>query len=68
MTLCCLLWIASLWSCRSAWDAIWERDWMELTWAVMRTAMLVFLAIAAGTAHAHWDEAPSVDASSSRAA
>ena len=64
LTLSCLLWIASLWSCRSAWGAIWERDWMELTWAVTRTAMLVFLAIAAGTAHAHWDAVPSVDVSS----
>lgn len=60
VVLCCLLWVASLWSCRSAWDSIWERDWMELTWAVARTAMLVFLAIAAGTAHARWDEVPSV--------
>lgn len=61
LTLSCLLWIASLWSCRSAWDAIWERDWMELTWSVSRTAMLVFLAIAAGTAHAHWNEVQSID-------
>ena len=51
LTFSCLLWAATLWSCRSAWEALWERDWMELTWAVGRTAMLVFLAIAAGAAH-----------------
>jgi hypothetical protein len=55
LVLSCLLWVASLWSCRTAWDAIWERDWLELTWTVARTVMLIFLAIAAGTAHAHWD-------------
>jgi hypothetical protein len=66
LTLSCLLWIASLWSCRSAWDAIWERDWMELTWAVSRTVMLVFLAIAAGTAHAHWDEVQSIGSPGTR--
>ena len=59
LTLSCLLWIACLWSCRSAWDAIWERDWMELTWGMARTAILVFLAIAAGAAHARWDGMPS---------
>lgn len=68
LALCCLLWIASLWSCRSAWDAIWERDWMELAWAATRTVILVFLAIATGSAHAHWDEVPAIDVSSHRTA
>jgi hypothetical protein len=67
LVLCCVLWIAGLWSCRSAWDAIWERDWMELAWAVSRTAMLIFLAVVAGAAHDRWDEVRSVDGTSSHA-
>ena len=56
LMLCCLLWLASAWSIRQVWKALWERDWMELTWTVGLTVILVFLAVTAGAAHAHWDE------------
>jgi len=51
-----LLWAASTWSLYDAGKVLWRRDWMELVWVVGRTAMLVFLAIAAGATHAHWDD------------